>query len=340
MAETYALNEAQKAHFLRYGYIRLTGCFSREKAAEWTRDVWTRLGYSPTDKSTWTSERVNMPSHRSEMVQTFAPKAWAAICELLGGEDRVSAESSTWNDGLIVNLGTSETEGTVPDPKELPGWHVDGDLFMHFLDSPEQALLVIPLFNDIQEKAGGTMVCPDAIPKIAKHLVSVLHCIYGHSPNWLKYDHPEGVTPYMTLRGEPMAKKLEFYTSLIQNCSEFHEMTGQTGDVVLLHPLMCHSASVNTLRIPRFITNPPVWINEPFNFDRDDPCQFSLVEKKTMQALGKDRLPGWKITAEREAVVPDRVRIQKMKERELERLRQSLGNHENTNGICCLNRTS
>lgn len=138
-----------------------------------------------------------------------------------------------------------------------------------------------------------------------------------------------------------MSKKLEFYTSVIQNCSEFHEMTGQTGDVVLLHPLMCHSASVNTLRIPRLITNPRVSMKEPFEFDRNDPSQFSLVEKKTMQALGRDRLPGWKITGEREEVVPDRVRIQReMKERELERLKQSLSGHENTNGICCLNRTS
>lgn len=171
---TYALTEAEKAHFLRYGYIRLTSCFSRETATEWTHDVWTRLGYSPTDKSTWTSERINMPVHRTELVRTFAPKAWSAICELLGGEERVSAESSTWNDGLIVNLGTAESEGTVPDPRALPGWHVDGDFFMHFLDSPEQGLLVIPLFNDIQEKAGGTMICPDAIPKIAKHLVSAV----------------------------------------------------------------------------------------------------------------------------------------------------------------------
>jgi len=38
----------------------------------------------------------------------------------------------------------------------------------------------------------------------------------------------------------------------------FVELTGDIGDVVLMHPLMLHSASRNNLRIPRIITNPPV----------------------------------------------------------------------------------
>ena len=59
-----------------------------------------------------------------------------------------------------------------PEPKQLNGWHVDGDFFVHFLDSREQALLVIPVFEDIALSGGGTMVCPDAISVIARHLVS------------------------------------------------------------------------------------------------------------------------------------------------------------------------
>ncbi|KAL2811931.1 hypothetical protein BJX63DRAFT_443775 [Aspergillus granulosus] len=307
----YALTEEQKAHFLQHGYVRIPGCFTPQKAAEWTRDVWIRLGYSPTDKSTWTKERINMPRHREESVRTFAPKAWAAICELCGGEDRVSEQSSAWGDGLIVNLGTPEWENRWPDPKELDNWHVDGDFFVHFLDSPEQALLVIPLFTDIQPRGGGTMISPDAIPIIAKHL----------------YDHPEGVSPLMTPRGQepqPQYTGLGFYTSLIQQCSDFREMTGNVGDVVLMHPFMCHSASRNSLRIPRIITNPPVGLNEPFNFDRDDPSQYSLVERKTLLALGRDRLSGWKITTARERIVPARMKgALEMKKEEEARLLQA-----------------
>ncbi|KAJ5558214.1 hypothetical protein N7535_008429 [Penicillium sp. DV-2018c] len=291
----YKLSQEQIDHFMRYGYIVLSDCFSREKATEWAGDVWERLGMSPTDKSTWTAEWTHMERTKSEPVKTFAPKAWAAMCELLGGEDRIASESAVWNDSLIVNLGTPESEGTWPRPADLQGWHVDGDFFMHFLDSPEQALLVIPLFTDIQEGAGGTMICPDAASHVAQHL----------------YNHPQGVTPYMVpadqQRGE-IQKDLAFFGNIVKNCTEFREMTGKVGDVVLLHPLMLHSKTVNSLRHLRVITNPPVALKEPFQFDRSDPSEFSIVEKKTLAMLGKDRLPGWKITGKRESVVPDRVK--------------------------------
>jgi hypothetical protein len=171
MANSYQLSHEQIDHFMRSGYVRVTACFSQAKATEWAGDVWSRLGYSPTDKSTWTNEMTWMGETKEEAVKTFAPKAWAAICELLGGEDRIAPESATWNDALIVNLGSPESEGTWPHPADLPGWHVDGDFFTHFLDSPEQALLVIPLFSDIQDRAGGTMVCPDSLKLIAQHMV-------------------------------------------------------------------------------------------------------------------------------------------------------------------------
>lgn len=176
----YKLSQEQIDHFMKYGYVRVPDCFSREKAAAWTADVWTRLGFSPTDKTTWTTECTHMPDHKEESVKSFAPKAWAAICELLGGESRVAVDSATWNDAFIVNLGTAETEGQWPHPVDLQGWHVDGDFFVHFLDSPEQGLLVIPLFTDIQEHAGGTMVCADAVKEIATHLVSVSNVLSGH----------------------------------------------------------------------------------------------------------------------------------------------------------------
>ncbi|KAL4801202.1 hypothetical protein BDV18DRAFT_155176 [Aspergillus unguis] len=310
--QTYALTEEQKAHFLKHGFVRIPNCFTAEKAAQWTADVWIRLGYSPTDKSTWTKERINMPHHRSEPARIFAPKAWAAICELCGGEDRISVsdEFANWRDSLIVNLGTEDYEGEEnwPDPRDLDNWHVDGDFFWHYLDSPEQALLVIPLFSDIKPKGGGTMICPQGIDLIAKHL----------------YDHPEGVNPGMVPRGQKPKHEgvTGFYSALIKQCTEFHEMTGNIGDVVLMHPLMCHSASRNSLRIPRIITNPPVSLKEPFNFNRDDPGDYSLVERKTLLALGKERLEGWSITGERERIIPARMKaFYKMKKEEEERLR-------------------
>jgi hypothetical protein len=76
---------------------------------------------------------------------------------------------------FIVNLGKEEYKPEEEfKPRELWGWHNDGDFFVHFLDSPEQALLVIPLWSDIVHKGGGTAVCTDGIKHIAKLLASKL----------------------------------------------------------------------------------------------------------------------------------------------------------------------
>ena len=170
----YRLSYSQIDHFMRHGWVRVPRCFSKEKAAEWTADVWNRLGFRASDKSTWTTEVTYLPERRTESVKTFAPRAWAAICELLGGENRVSSHSATWNDAFIINLGTEQKVGKFYHPKELTDWHVDGDFFIHYLDSPEQALLAIPFFSDVEERCGGTMICSDSIKLMARYLVSFI----------------------------------------------------------------------------------------------------------------------------------------------------------------------
>lgn len=253
-----------------------------------------------------------MPFFHEFPVSTFAPKAWAGICSLLGGSARVDSNASTWKDGFIVNLGTPSGHNSVVRPQDLPQWHVDGDFFVHYLDSPEQALLVIPLWTDIVPGGGGTYICPAAIPHVAKHL----------------YENPEGVSPRMTPRAQNPEfveeKGLEWFNNLAASMPDdaFVEATGVVGDVYLLHPLMLHAASNNQLRNVRVITNPPVSVKEPFVFDRPDG-NYSVVERKTMKALGKERLEGFKITGPRQIVVPERVRIQEeMKKKEEERLRK------------------
>jgi hypothetical protein len=156
------------------------------------------------------------------------------------------------------------------------------------------------------------MICPDAIPIMARHL----------------RDHPDGVSPRMTPRAvNPKflpENNLDFFNNIAKSMprESFVEVTGKVGDVFLLHPLMLHAASSNSLRNVRIITNPPVSLKEPMNFDREDESQYSYVERKTLRALGVDRLQGWKVTGTRDEVIPERVRrMARMKEEELQRLK-------------------
>lgn len=303
------LTQAEKDHFRERGYIQLKNCFTKEQAQPIIDNVWIRLGVDPSDKSTW-AERTNMPHHNTFDGGNFAPKAWAAICELLGGEDRVVPTTREWRDSLIVNLGAAEHEGTEVKPHDLEGWHVDGDFFVHYLDSPEQALLVIPMFTDVIPSGGGTMICPEAIPKMAK----------------LLYDHPEGLSPYAVPRGhEDFGKRKgqTIFNDVAKSCTDFVEVTGEVGDVFLLHPLMLHTATPNPKRAVRIITNPPVAVNQPLNFNRVDG-KYTLVEQKTLHALGRDSLPDWKPTAPRERLTPFSTADKaKMKEAEARRMEEA-----------------
>lgn len=231
-------------------------------------------------------------------------------------QDRVNPASKQWRDSLIVNLGSPARENKPDPPQALQGWHIDGDFFVHYLDSPEQGLLVIPLFTDIPAQGGGTMLYPAGMRAVARHL----------------YDHPEGVSPRMVPRDDPAfsaERNLGWFNAVgsrggsdEEEGNGYVEACGNTGDVFLLHPLMLHSATNNALRNVRIITNPPVNLREPFNFDREDG-NYSLVERATLRMLGKDTegLRGWKITHARERVTPERLRIQeRMKQQELERL--------------------
>lgn len=134
----------------------------------------------------------------------------------------------------------------------------------------------------------------------------------------LQYDHPQGTTPTLAPRGMTDTQGPErpkYWNSWIQDPElteeeSFHEVTGAVGDVYLLHPFMLHSASRNLLRNVRIITNPPVALKEPFNYNRADPREYSLVEQKTLEVLDRPKgLPEWKITAPRELITTARVKV-------------------------------
>ena len=286
MARTYrTLTESDVNHFVEKGHIVLQDCFPRELAEEWRGFAFKRLGCAPDDPSTWETPRIHLPSMNRVPIQEVAPRAWDAICDLVGGEDRIADpwgnSKPSWGDGFIINFSLGADTPWQPPSSEVSGWHKDGDFFRHFLDSPEQGLLTIVVWSDIYPKSGGTFVACDSVQHVAQRL----------------YEHPEGLPP-------------GGFGKLIGKCKDFAEITGKAGDVVLLHPFILHAASQNPSRRARFITNPPVGLAEPMNFNRENPDDFSPVELAVLDGLGKDRLD-FKPTAPRERLVPERVQRQK-----------------------------
>ncbi len=279
------LTGEQEEHFLERGFVTVRGAFDAASARQWLDEAWTRFGYDRDDPASWTEKRIHLSSRSRVDARSFAPAAWRAAMELAGGEERV-ALPWRWGNGFIANLGVGDDRPWQPPSPAVGGWHKDGDFFRHFLDSPEQGLLTIVAWTDLLPTGGGTFVAADSVPVVARFLAA----------------HPEGVLPD------------DFdYAALIGQCRDFVELTGEAGDVVLLHPYTLHAVSQNVLGVARIITNPPLALRAPMNFARPDPGDYSLVERAVLRGLGVSRLD-FTPAAPRERVVPERLRSQQVRE--------------------------
>ncbi|KAH9940399.1 uncharacterized protein BXZ73DRAFT_98835 [Epithele typhae] len=266
-----SLSSEQRDHFLQHGWVKIPKAVKEEYLKAFTDNVWVRLGYDPDDKTSWTKEKIHMPRHREVPTKEFMPAAWDAMCKSCS-----FVPLEKWNSRVYMKVIL---------PKDLGNWHIDGDWFTHFLDSGEQGLTMIVLFNNIMPRGGGTYVSPDGIANVVQWGVQL-------------YDHPEGASE---MPQDPDGSRS---ICSVQTCKEFVELTGEAGDVILLHPFMPHSASKNHLRLPRFITNPPVTLKEPLNLNRPNAEDYSLVELKILRTLGVDALPDWHIAGPRRRFTP------------------------------------
>ena len=282
------LTDAEIEHFLQFGFIRVPGCIDRDFCAEQVRLGWQRSGYDRSVPSTWARDRLHLSNKLYWPVAEVAPKAAAAIAQLCGGVERI--HPSQWSDAFIINFNIGADQPWAEPSPTTVGWHKDGDFFKHFLDSPEQALLTIVIWQDVASHGGATFIAADSVGPVARHLAA----------------HPQGCSP-------------NDFGQLIHSCRDFREAEGHAGDVYLLHPFMLHASSPNHSGIARFITNPPVHYREPMDFQKP-PAEQSPVECAILRQLGVERLD-FRIASERERIVPGRIRQQA--EQDAEELRHN-----------------
>ncbi len=252
------LTDEQWDQFLTQGYIVLRAAFSREDSLAWVADECLQAGYDVKDQGTWTKPYDRINTKNPELLSNFAPSAWQASVDLMGGLDRIVKEPMI--SLFALNLAQGADKPFAPPSPDSPGWHKDGWHFRHFLDSPEQGLLGIPLLTDVFPQGGATFIAAGSVKPVAKFLA----------------DHPEGVLP----NAFPVKDLLS------EGCT-FLEATGKAGDFYLLHPYLLHAVSQNVLRRPRAISNLLYELEEPLNFHRADAA-YSPVEAAVLHGLGVD----------------------------------------------------
>ena len=270
MTSLATLTGEQADHFVEHGYVVVPECLDPGLAQRWTDLACRRLGYDRADATTWAEEIVWMDRHTTAPVSDISPRGWGALCDVVGGEQRIdprvyeiesrhftTINAFEWSDAFIVNFRRGADQPWLPPGPDVPGWHKDGSYFRHFLDSREQALLTVLLWSDVPARGGGTFIAPDSVGVVARYLA----------------DRPDGASPGA-------------FAELIRECREFVELTGPPGTLVILHPFMLHASSNNHSGRPRFMSNPPMVLREPLNLGRAGAGDRSLLERATLHALG------------------------------------------------------
>ncbi len=272
--------------FIDHGFVILRQCFDAGPGSlieRWRNESWARAQLNPDDPDSWPLKPLVLGGTESVPVKDIAPRAYAAICRLMGGEACLKDKNYSWSNHFLMNYATGADEAWVPCGQASPAglnWHVDGSWFKHFLDGPEQGILGIVMYSDMESQAGCTCFAPDSIKPIAEYL----------------RQHPEGLLPE------------EFdWDDLISQCNDFRECTGKAGDVVLMHPFMMHRGSQNLKRIPRFMCNIVTSLEEPMQFNRADG-QYSAMEQVILNALGEESLD-FHITGQRALLKANRQKI-------------------------------
>ena len=282
VAKCETLTRADARHFVENGYVVVHNAFPKAFADEVCQGAWDEMGrehgVDEHDPETWhrpfTARRGMLGYIRTKgtdrrlSLKTGAPRAFFGEADVIGGVDLLPERGETlaWSDAVIGNLGVPGGPDWQPPGPRQPGWHKDGWHFRHFLNSPEQGLLTVPIFSDIQPRSGGTFIATDSIRPVAELLTK-------HTAGL----HPDSVQGWGYL-----------IPGLVEQCSEFKELTGEAGDMVLLHPYMLHRVSVNPSRRPRFIANAALVLKAPMRFSRLAGETYSLVELAVLRALRTD----------------------------------------------------
>jgi hypothetical protein len=246
--------------FVDRGFCTLREAFTSQEASAAADCLWQRMEQKSeiqrSDRATWPAcydieELLSNPA----VVACFNDNVASAIVQLLGaGRWRGERRWGFWP----VNFSYG---ADLPWDYPATGWHVDGNWFRHTLDCPKQGLLVIGIFTEIQPRWGGTILAGESHKLTARVLAK----------------HPESIS-HLHLFEEALREPL----------GNFHEITGNAGDVIFAHPFMFHTRGFKHGGPPRIISNTEAGLLQPMNLRRVNNADYSTLERSILQALSEE----------------------------------------------------
>lgn len=260
---TEGLSAAQIDQFVELGFCMIPNAFTPQCAAAACDLVWARMAETAAihrdDPRTWPDLHTPRGQIDSPAVSAcFTDIITDAIETLLGPQRWTGVrEWLFWPVNFFFGDDASE-----PFPDD--GWHLDGTWFKwppslgwQSLDALQDGLFVIGLFTDLASGGGGTALALESHKATARTLAR----------------YPQG-----------MADRNLFDELLREPIGNFHEVTGQAGDVILAHPLLLHARGCKRNGPPRIISITHGGLRSPICLRRADG-DYSILEESIRRAL-------------------------------------------------------
>lgn len=261
--EHRVLADVQQRQFVRDGLVKLGNAFSTEIAADGRAILWRDTGCDPEDPTTWTRPVIWFTDYPQEPFRKAVNTEvlHAAFDDLVGPGRWIPRQSLG---GFPIRFPHASDPGGT-------GWHVDAsfppdmptDSYLDWrinLRSRGRALLMLFLFSDVGEKDAPTRI------RVGSHL---------RIPRLLAPAGEEGISA------------LELGPAADRATNDLPETTatGPAGTVYLCHPFLVHAAQAHHGTTPRFMAQPPLYPQVPFELERSDG-NYSLVEEAILIGLG------------------------------------------------------
>jgi hypothetical protein len=244
------LSPDQIDQFIQLGYVRIDTAFSQDTAKRCLDAVKqymrTRKGVDLDNPTTFPKTNTDFANYCLQDLFSLGESPWReiltrkysnALIQLLGPQ-------MDWNEQTEIGWFPITYPGIDDSSRwkwrtDRGSWHIDGE-FVHFADSPEQAILQLVLLTDIGSKQSGTAIIPGSHTSVAKLL-------HEHRSEGL---HSSKLKQIIRQKySEENFEKGEF--QVLDAC-------GSAGTIWLCHPFIVHATGLNVGNSVRVIANPPI----------------------------------------------------------------------------------
>jgi hypothetical protein len=245
---TSVLEREDVARFIRDGFVRIEGAFSRAAGAECCERIAARGGIDLTDPSSWKQPVARIIGAGdpvfSEVINT--PRLHAAYDTLVGPGRWMPRN----NIGYVVVRFPNDA-----DPGDA-GWHIEASYSVGGepgvnVFSRDRALLILLLLSDVGNDDAPTRV------RVGSHLL---------------------VPPQLREAGLSGMRSFDVATDTPEmEACPVASVTGAAGDVYLCHPFLVHTATwPHRGTTPRFMAQPALEPAQPFEYDRPSGQYFPV----------------------------------------------------------------